>query len=154
MSKTTALLDRLMWLWVLIIGVSVSQIVIWSLDRSPPFRIESYRIAPVHQGGAIELDAQVWRDARRECSVTLSNNLYDSRGTRYVIEPPVTLPHGAIAALEKKPPGRMIRKFPLPDGVALGPASLVSSMSYICNPLQELFRPISVQEEFAFEVLM
>jgi len=70
-----------------------------------------------------------------------------------MLEPPVNLQHGAIAAVDRKTPGRMVRNMPLPAGVAVGPAALVSSMAYECNLLQELVRPIPVQVEFLFEVL-
>lgn len=153
MSRTTQILERMMWLWMLIIAVSVGQVIWWAFDRSPPFRVESYIVAPVYRGGTVQVDAKVWRDISRQCVVTLSNNLYDSTGARYVIEPPVRLPPGAVAAVEKKTPRRMARNLPLPEGVAVGPASIVSSMAYECNPLQELLRPIYVQAEFAFEVL-
>lgn len=153
MSRTTAMLERLMWLWMVIILVSIGQVVIWSVDRSPPFRVLSYQVGPVHQGGVISIKADVWRDTKRDCSVVLSNNLYDSAGTRYVIEPPVSFPAGAIAEIEKKTPGRMIRKIQLPEGVAIGPASIVSTMSYACNSLQEIINPILVKEEFVFDVI-
>ncbi len=153
MSKTTQLLERMMWLWVLILAVSIGQVVLWSLDRSPPFRVDSYTIAPVHRGGTITLNAKVARALDRECSVTLSNSLYDATGARHVIEPPIKFTPKDLAALERKTPGRMMRNLPLPEVVPAGPASLVSSMEYTCNPLQEMLRPIPVQVEFMFEVL-
>lgn len=142
-----------MWFWMLILVVSIGQVVWWALDRSPPFRVDSYTIAPVRQGDTVVLDAKVWRDIDRGCSVTLSNNLYDSTGARHVIEPPMRFTPGDIAALERKTPGRMSRKIQLPDVVPAGPASIVSSMSYECNPLQEILRPIYVQAEYGFDVL-
>jgi len=153
MMKATALLERLMWFWMLILAVSVAQVVWWALDRSPPFYVDSYTVAPVHQGGTLVIDAKVRRDIERGCSVTLANNLYDSSGARHVLEPSVRFTPGDLAALERKTPGRMVRRVQLPDPVPVGPASFVSSMSYECNPLQEILHPIDVQVEFAFEVL-
>jgi hypothetical protein len=153
MSKTTQLLERMMWLWLLILAISIGQVIWWALDRSPPFRVDGYTIAPVRQGGTVRIDAHVTRDVARGCSVTLSNSLYDATGARHVIEPSIKFSPGDLAALERKTPGRMSRNLPLPDGVAVGPASLVSSMAYECNPLQEMLRPIYVQAEFGFEVL-
>lgn len=153
MQRATAVLERMMWLWIVLLSVSVAQVAYWWFDRAPPFSVTSYSVAPVYQGGYIHIDAIVKHDLTRECSVTLSNNLYDSSGSRYLLEPPVRLQHGAIAAVDRKTPGRMVRNMPLPEGVAVGPAALVSSMAYECNLLQELVRPISVQIEFLFEVL-
>lgn len=153
MQRATAVLERMMWLWIVLLSVSVAQVAYWWFDRAPPFSVTSYSVAPVYQGGYIHIDAIVKRDLTRECSVTLSNNLYDSSGSWYVLEPPVRLQHGTIAAVDRKTPGRMVRNMPLPEGVAVGPAALVSSMAYECNLLQELVRPISVQIEFPFEVL-
>ena len=153
MSKTTALLDRLMWLWVLILGVSICQIIIWSVDRSPPFRVDAVRVTDAKQGGLVHIDAEVFRDVRRECGVTLSSHIYDSTGARFVLDGSTVISSSGIAALERKSPGKLRRTVQLPAGVAVGPASIVSSMNYTCNALQEIFRPIQVQTEFQFEVL-
>lgn len=142
-----------MWVWTLIIVVSVLQVCYWALDRSPPFRVESYTVAPVHRGEVVSIDAKVWRDVNRGCSVTLANSLYDSKGVRYSIEPPIKFTPGDISALDRKSPGRMMRNIQLPDIVPAGPASIVSSMEYECNLLQEIIRPIRIQAEFEFEIL-
>lgn len=150
MSRTTAVLERMMWLWMTILAISIIQVVIWSVDRSPPFRVISYQIS--QQGGMLLMKADVWRDGRRNCAVTIGNSLYDSTGSRFVLEPQIKYPAGAIREIEKKTPGKMLRKLQIPEGVANGPASIVSTMEYECNPLQEMLRPIYVQEVFQFEV--
>ena len=153
MSKTTQLLERMMWLWMLILAVSIAQVIWWSLDREPPFRVDAVRVTNARQGGLVHIDAEVYRDVRRECGVTLSSHIYDSTGARFVLDGSRVISSSGIAAMERKTPGKLLRTIQLPAGVAVGPASMVSSMAYTCNPLQEVLRPIQVQTEFQFEVL-
>ena len=153
MSKTTQLLERMMWLWMLILAVSIAQVIWWSLDREPPFRVNAVRVTNAPRGGLVHIDAEVLRDVRRECGVTLSTHLYDATGAGFTIDSTTIISSAGIAAMERKTPGKLLRTIQLPAGVAVGPASMVSSMAYTCNPLQELLRPIHVQTEFTFEVL-
>lgn len=142
-----------MWLWMFIIAVSIGQVIWWALDRDPPFRVDSVRVTNARQGGLVHIDAEVFRDVRRDCGVTLSSHIYDSTGARFVVDGSTIISSAGIAALERKSPGKLRRTIQLPEGVAVGPASVVSSMAYTCNLMQEVFRPIQVQTEFQFEVL-
>ena len=153
MSKTTQLLERMMWLWMLILAVSIAQVIWWSLDREPPFRVNAVRVTNAPRGGLVHIDAEVFRDVRRECGVTLSMHLYDATGARFTIDSTAIISSAGIAAMERKTPGKLLRTIQLPAGVAVGPASMVSSMAYTCNPLQELLRPIPVEMNIPFEVL-
>ena len=153
MIKTAELLEKMMWLWIILLVVSVGQIILWSIDREPPFRVDSVRVTNAQPGGLIHIDAEVFRDVRRECGVTVSTHLYDSTGARFTIDSTAIISSAGIAAMERKTPGKLLRTIQLPAGVAVGPASMVSSMAYTCNPLQEVLRPIQVQTEFQFEVL-
>lgn len=142
-----------MWFWIILLIVSVGQVIWWALDRLPPFRVDAVRVTNAPRGGLVHIDAEVFRDVRRECGVTLSTHLYDATGARFTIDSTAIIGSAGIAALERKTPGKLRRTIQLPAGVAVGPASMVSSMAYTCNPLQELLRPIHVQTEFTFEVL-
>ena len=142
-----------MLFWIVLLIVSVGQIILWSIDREPPFRVDSVRVTNAQPGGLIHIDAEVFRDFRRECGVTVSTHLYDSTGARFTIDATSIISSAGIAALERKTPGKLRMTIQLPAGVAVGPASMVSSMAYTCNPLQEMMRPIHVQTEFQFEVL-
>ena len=153
MTRATQLLERMMWFWIILLIVSVGQVIWWAMDRSPPFRVDAVRVTNAPRGGLVHIDAEVFRDVRRECGVTSSSHLYDSTGTRFVIDATTSSSSAGIAALERKSPGKLRRTIQLPDGVAVGPASIVSSMTYTCNALQEVLRPIQVQTEFQFEVL-
>jgi hypothetical protein len=143
----------MMWFWIAVLVVSICQVVWWSMDRSPPFRVDAVRVTNAQQGGVVRIDAEVFRDVRRECGVTLSTHLYDATGARFTIDSTAIISSAGIAAMERKTPGKLLMTIQLPAGVAVGPASMVSSMAYTCNPLQELLRPIHVQTEFTFEVL-
>ena len=153
MIKTTELLEKMMWFWIILLVVSIGQIIWWSVDRDPPFRVDAVRVTNARQGGLVHIDAEVYRDVRRECGVTLSSHIYDSTGARFVLDGSTVISSSGIAAMERKTPGKLLMTIQLPAGVAVGPASMVSSMAYTCNPLQELLRPIHVQTEFTFEVL-
>ena len=153
MIKTTELLEKMMWFWIILLVVSIGQIIWWSVDRDPPFRVDAVRVTNARQGGLVHIDAEVFRDVRRECGVTLSSHIYDSTGARFVLDGSTVISSSGIAALERKSPGKLRSTVQLPAGVAVGPASIVSSMTYTCNALQEVLRPIQVQTEFQFEVL-
>lgn len=142
-----------MWFWIILLVVSIGQIIWWSVDRDPPFRVDAVRVTNARQGGLVHIEAEVFRDVRRECGVTLSSHIYDSTGARFVLDGSTVISSSGIAALERKSPGKLRRTVQLPAGVAVGPASIVSSMTYTCNPMQEILRPIQVQTDFQFEVL-
>lgn len=59
---------------------------------------------------------------------------------------------GAIANLERIAPGKMRLGFTLPPGIAVGPASLVTTLEYNCNPTHAL-RPIEVLTVIPFTVV-
>ncbi|MBP9714799.1 MAG: hypothetical protein KBD60_14125 [Sterolibacterium sp.] len=153
MTKATQLLERMMWFWIILLVVSIGQIIWWSIDRDPPFRVDAVRVTNARQGGLVHIDAEVFRDVRRDCGVTLSSHIYDSTGVQFVLDGSTMISSSGISELERKSPGKLRRTVKLPDGVAVGPASIVSSMTYTCNPMQEILRPIQVQTEFQFEVL-
>lgn len=142
-----------MWFWIILLVVSIGQIIWWSVDRDPPFRVDAVRVTNARQGGLVHIDAEVFRDVRRECGVTLSTHLYDATGARFTIDSTAIISSAGIAAMERKTPGKLLRTIQLPAGVAVGPASMVSSMAYTCNPLQDVARPIPVEMNIPFEVL-
>jgi hypothetical protein len=153
MSRTTALLERMMWFWIAILVVSVGQLAWWAMDRDPPFQVLSYRVWPVRAGGVLWIDADVRRDLARDCRVELSSSIVDSIGVRWDLGTTQSVSPEGIRDLDAKSPGKLMRKMQLPPGMTPGPASVLSSMIYRCNPLHEVARPISVQTRFDFEVL-
>jgi hypothetical protein len=153
MSRTTALLERMMWFWIAILVVSVGQLAWWAMDRDPPFQVLSYRVWPVRAGGVLWIDADVRRDLARDCHVELSSSIVDSIGVRWDLGTTQSVSPEGIRELDAKSPGKLMRKMQLPPGMTPGPASVLSSMIYRCNPLHDVARPISVQTRFDFEVL-
>ena len=153
MTRATQLLERMLWFWIILLLVSVGQVIWWALDREPPFKVKEVRVTNSAPGGVVHVDAEVFRDMSRDCGVTVSTHLYDATGARFTIDATQIISCAGVAAIERKTPGKLRRTLQIPMGAAPGPASLVSSMSYTCNPLQELMRPIHVQTEFQFEVL-
>lgn len=83
MSKTTALLERLMWVWIVLLLITVGQLVWWSIDREPPFHVGSYTPTSAKPGQTATISANVERELKRGCSVQFSRYLYDPGGTRH-----------------------------------------------------------------------
>lgn len=145
-------LERWRWVPVFLILLGIAQCAQWAFDRDPPFTVVSYQTAPAKPGGVLVLDAVVNRDLHRECYVDLSNSIIDAIGVRWDWGTTQTVTPQGIRELDSKTPGRLIRKIQLPLGMSPGPASLLSSMTYRCNPLHDVARPISVDARFDFLV--
>lgn len=153
MTRATNVIQNLMWFWVIVLTVSLGQVIWWAFDRTPPFSVVDYTTTPSKAGGVVVIDANVRRDLDRDCFVEMSTRVFDSTGMRWGLgmTQPVT-PDG-IRELAAKAPGKLLRKIQLPHGMQPGPASIMSSMTYRCNPLHDIFRPITVETKFDFEVL-
>lgn len=152
-SRVWPMLERWRWVPVLLLALALGQCTLWAFDRAAPFAILSYTAQPARAGGVLTINADVRRDLDRDCYVQLSSSIFDSTGVRWDLGTTQTVSPQGIRELDAKAPGKLIRKVQLPPGMAPGPASLLSSMTYQCNPLHDMFRPISVDTRFDFEVL-
>ena len=152
-SRFWTVAERTRWVPLLLLVGVLAQCTSWLLDRSPPFAVLSYTAYPAKAGGVLEIHADVRRDLDRDCYVQMSSSIFDSTGVRWDFGTTQTVSPQGIRDLDAKTPGKLISKVKLPTGMAPGPASLLSSMVYQCNPLHDLFRPISVDTRFDFEVM-
>lgn len=152
-SRAIPILNRWRWVPLLLIVGMMFQCSIWAFDRAPPFRVIAYSAQPVHVGGVLVINADVHRDINRECYVELSSQIVDSFGVRLDLGITQSVTPDGVRELSAKSPGKLIQKIPLPPGMSPGPASLLASMIYRCNPLHDLARPITVDARFDFEVL-
>lgn len=150
-----------LWAWmhrwrivpVLLILFLIGQLALWALDREPPFKLLNYTTHPARAGGVLAIDASVSRDLDRGCYVELSSSIVDAIGVRWDFGATQSVSPNGIRDIDALSPGKLLRKIQLPTGISPGPASVLSSMTYRCNPLHDLIRPISVQTRFEFEVL-
>lgn len=152
MMRATALLERLMWFWMLILVVSLGQLVWWAMDRSPPFRLVSHQVNSPHAGGVLSVRAKVQRDLDRECSVTFSRYLFDKVGARHEASGPQMMTPKALRNMDALAPGELNLQAPIPINFPPGPASMTTVLEYRCNPLQDVSSPIPVEMNIPFEV--
>ena len=151
MTDATMVLKRSAWLaWVLIAG-SMASLSYMVLDSSPPFKALGYTVNKPRAGELLRADVLVARDLGRECSVEFSRHLFDSRGTRWEVQPQTNMPSAAIRQLEDQAPGHLKLAIAVPSGMAPGPARLVTPLEYACNPWHAV-RPIVVMMTIEFEV--
>jgi hypothetical protein len=154
MSRVTQFLHRTLWLAYVILAALAVAFLFLILDRKPPFRVSPMEPIHVQAGQWAFLDVPVWRDDRRKCSATFSRYLFDSDGARFDLGTQQQASAAVIDRLETKTPGRLLVKVLLPPskdeahphGLASGPASLVTSLFYVCNRAQ-ILRPIEVETE-------
>lgn len=152
-SPLWPMMTRLRWLPLVFIAMMLAQCAVWVADRDPPFIILSYNTIPAKPGGILVIDANVQRDLSRECSVELSSSIFDSAGVRWDYGSTQSVVPEGIRELDAKAPGKLLRKIQLPPGMTPGPGTMMSSMTYRCNMLQEIVAPIYLQTRFDFEVL-
>lgn len=116
----------------------------WAVDRAPPLRVLSIAPAAAQRGHLVEITAQVERQLHRRCSVRITRYLHDAHGFRYELERGISLNARDLEVLERRlNPGYARVTALLPVSMSPGPAKLVSSLSYVCNPLHEVW-PIRV----------
>lgn len=130
----------------------VAQIVVWALDRSPPFRLVSTAHAVAVPGQSVVLQMTVRRNVARECSVVWSRWVFDGRGVRIDLEGQQQMGATGIAELEKRNAGRLTISVPIPSSAFPGPAELVYDLDYVCNPLHRWW-PINVVMRVPFEIV-
>lgn len=130
----------------------VAQIVVWALDRRPPFEVVSYEPAIAVPGQSVALTLVVRRDARRDCAVTWTRWIYDGRNVRIDLEGQQQMSAASVAQLELRSPGRLTLWVPIPSSAFPGGAELVTDLDYACNPIQHLW-PINVVTRVPFEIV-
>lgn len=151
MNAFTARLHHLLIVPAVIIVAGLIQMTIWAFDRHPPFGILSTTSAEAEAGETIVLRAEVRRDLDRRCSAHFSRAVIDSRGTRFDFEGEQFATAGTIALIDERTPGVMLIALTVPAFAHPGPATLVSTLRYHCNPLH-LVAPIDMVTVIPFLV--
>jgi hypothetical protein len=134
------LMQRFLWLAQGVIAICVGMLGYMALDRVPPFVLLPHAPIVVHAGEWAILDVPVRRDFSRHCDVTYSRYIYDSPPSRFDLVAGAEMSDEDIRDMDRRTPGRLVIKTLIPPleveghpGIALGPADLVTSLSYVCN---------------------
>jgi hypothetical protein len=151
-NTATIILTRSIAVAWSMIALALLQIGYWSIDRSPPFRLESYTSSPTVPGETMLIDGKVWRDSSRDCSVNFSRYLTDSAGYISNISGIQMLTDAAIDERQAETPNAMHVAVPIPNNVVRGPAELTTVAAYSCNPIQQIF-PIQVLIRIPVQIL-
>lgn len=153
MSKATSILEKLMWLWWLILTASILQVVWWHLDDKPPFTLISYTSTVAKPGGVVSFDADVKRDLSRKCSVTFSRHMFDSKGHRTDISSGQTMTSKGIAEMDNLTPNKLKLDITVPVSASPGLAHLFTVLDYRCSPIHYWAKPIEMTMELDFIVI-
>ena len=151
MKLLESAMRRWFWLPAAILLLAGAQLVLWAVDRKPPFAVLHTTPAIGIRGQEVRLQAAVRRDLWRGCSVKFSRYVFDANGFRRDLEVERSVSAEFIAALERKSPGQLLVVIKLSQEFPLGNSSLVTDLHYCCNPLHVLW-PIAVKTEIPFVV--
>ena len=133
-------------------GAVIVASLFWASNTTPPFVLKDYKAMPLYQGGMITIDANVERDLDRRCSVKYSRKIVDSAGIVYSIEPTTEMSYNAIKVLEELNPGKLRINAQTSNSISTGWATVLTPLSYSCNPLQKIF-PIQMVLKMRVQVM-
>jgi hypothetical protein len=138
---------------IFLIFGALAQVIVWSLDRSPPFVMVSYTSKPTKAGDVVIFRATVKREMHRHCSVTYSRMFYDSSGSRYDITEGAQIMNSiALDDQNRRTPDSLILSVKVPSAATPGVGVLITVLDYECNPVHKLY-PIPVLLTMDVEVL-
>ncbi len=152
MGKLTRGLERSIAVAWVLIALSAAVVIYWAFDRSPPFVMLDYTAFNGRRGETVLVAANVDRNLERNCSVTFSRYLFDAKGVRSDLSGIQYMTASALAQMERDNPSKLLLSVKLPDNVQPGPAKLVTSLEYVCNPIQRIW-PLDVLMEMNLVVL-
>ena len=133
--------------------LAVAQMVVWAMERTPPFTVLGYVAAPVRAGDTAIVSARVRRDLDRLCSVTYSRVLIDGKGVVFDLTEGVRLMTAqALAELDKRSPDKITFSVNIPVTASAGPGAVITAMEYQCNPIHQA-KPIPVIMVSKVEIL-
>lgn len=124
----------------------------WAFDNDPPIKMLNYSVVPVYPGGTTLAVADVTRDLSRNCDAVYSRHFVDSTGAIFPIESDTSMGSSAVQTMDKRNPGKLIFTAHIPERAAPGMGTLVTPLSYTCNPWHGL-RPITMSLEMQAKVL-
>ena len=133
--------------------IFAGQLAWWAAERSPPFEMMSYAIAPARAGETTIARALVKRDLDRRCSVVFSRVFFDSNGTRWELtEGTQMMNSSALEAYNLRSPDTLAFAVTVPATAKPGTGSVMTVLDYYCNPVHQSY-PIPVVLTMNMEVL-
>ena len=116
----------------------VLQLGVWLYDNKPPLVVTGpAQYTQATPGVLIKLKVPVVR--HRYCNVLISRYMLDSQGTYYDLMATRFLSEDSLVQLANGTPNHIEFSFEIPRNIALGPATVVTQLAYMCNPLQAIW---------------
>jgi len=120
------------------ISYVVLQLGVWLLDNKAPLVVTGPpQYSQAKPGSLVKLKVPVVRE--RYCSVLISRYLLDNNGTYYDLMATRFLSEDSLIQLAEGTPNHVEFSFEVPSNIALGPATVVTQLAYMCNPLQAIW---------------
>lgn len=152
MKRVNFFVSGIFLVGIAMLGAFLIQLGVWAADTRVPFQLLAYKVSSVAPGQLAVLDAVVKRDLNRKCSADFSRYFFDSNNTRFDITQGVQHMNSAtIEDLDSRNPGELRFLFRVPAEAAPGKGTLVTDLTYMCNPLH-LVWPIQYLMKVDMEV--
>ncbi len=120
--------------------VATGQVVLWAMDRTPPFVVNGYTSNPTHRGEIVKIKVDVKRELDRMCSVTYSRMFLDAKGVTWDLTEGVRLMTAkSLDELDRRNPDMLVIKIKVPEQAAAGRGSVMTVLEYVCNPVHQLY---------------
>ena len=120
------------------ISYIVLQLGVWLLDNKDPLIVTG----PAQQAVAVagsEMKLKVPVIRQRLCNVLISRYMLDNAGTYYDLMATRFLSEEGLTHLAEGTPNHVEFSFHVPDNAVPGPATVVTQLAYMCNPLQAIW---------------
>lgn len=112
----------------------------WASDSYVPFSVtgpsEHTKAVP---GESVTIKVPVKRDVTKKCSVLFSRYMYDSDGTYHDLMATRFQSYSGILKLNEINPNQVKFSFTVPEDATPGPATVITQLAYMCNPLQSIW---------------
>jgi len=115
-----------------------TQLGVWALDNKAPLVITGPATYTQAIPG-VEVKIKVPLVRERFCSFLMSRYLIDSKGTYYDLMATRFMSEEGLRNIAKDNPTHSNFSFEVPKNAALGPATVVTQLAYMCNPLQAIW---------------
>lgn len=148
----TPALHRHLWLPLALLVATIGINAYWVVNRADPLVILEQTVVPQGRpGDVLHFSAKVRRDYDPPCSVASQRVVISSTGYRFNIDS-TELSGETLRMLTQATPDHLYSTLVIPQGVAPGRATLVTSLTYKCNPIDTLL-PNTATTVLYFDVL-
>jgi hypothetical protein len=118
----------------------IGHLAYWASDTYVPFRTKGPATQTVATPGKkVKIEVPIERDITKKCSVLFSRYMYDSQGTYHDLMATRFQSYNGILKLHQINPNTVKFSFQVPEDASEGPATVVTQLAYMCNPLQAVW---------------